>query len=167
MTDQPPSPAAPTSGPYYVWLPRGADQGCRAIRTEKGRSQGSYQGTEIAYTVGLGDDAEDEANANLLAASWETAAERDRLVKDRDSWKMLACSSNARCARLVVENKGLVVALKLALSVFDNSLRSAGTSTAGFIASRKLMSKAQCTARAVLLGARKPLVGQSPEGVGG
>ena len=108
MTDQPPSPAAPTSGPYYVWLPRGADQGCRAIRTEKGRSQGSYQGTEIAYTVGLGDDAEDEANANLLAASWETAAERDRLVKDRDSWKMLACSSNARCDRLVVENKGLI-----------------------------------------------------------
>ena len=41
-------------------------------------------------------------------------------------------------------------ALKLALSAFDNSLRSAGTSTAGFIATRKLMAKAQSAAKAAL-----------------
>lgn len=33
----------------------------------------------------------------------ETAAEqRDRLVKDRDSWKILAESTNARCDRLLI-----------------------------------------------------------------
>ena len=77
MTEQ---HAEPTPGPYYVWLPRSSGQGCRAIRTEKGRTHGTYRGTEIAYTVGLSNDAVDKANANLLAASWETAAERDRLV---------------------------------------------------------------------------------------
>lgn len=43
--------------------------------------------------------------------------------------------------------KQLLKALELALSAFDNSLRSAGTSTAGFIASRRLMAKAQREAR--------------------
>ena len=53
--------------------------------------------------------------------------------------------------RLLVGNGELVKVLELALSAFDNSLRSAGTSTAGFIATRKLMAKAQNQARAVLL----------------
>ena len=43
------------------------------------------------------------------------AAERDRLVKDRDSWKMLADSTNARCDRLVAVNERLVVALGKAI----------------------------------------------------
>ena len=52
--------------------------------------------------------------------------------------------------RLLVGNGELVKVLELALSAFDNSLRSAGTSTAGFIATRKLMAKAQNQARAAI-----------------
>ena len=72
-------------------------------------------------------------HALLLAAAPNTAAERDRLVK---------------------VNERLAGALALALSAFDNSLRSAGTSTAGFIATRKLMNKAEAAARAALAEAR-------------
>ena len=52
--------------------------------------------------------------------------------------------------RAVNSRAALVGALRLALSALDNSLRSAGSSTAGFIASRKLMAKAQSEARAAL-----------------
>ena len=41
----------------------------------------------------------------------------------------------------------LVAALELAESALDNSLRSADTSTAGFIATRKLMARAHTTIR--------------------
>lgn len=62
-------PAEPTPGPYYVHLPRGSSGGCRTIRTEKGRMHGTYGGTEIATTHGLANDAEDAANARLIAAA--------------------------------------------------------------------------------------------------
>ena len=79
------------------------------------------------------------AVAELFATSWATADECDRLK----------------------------VALELALDALDNSLRSAGTSVAGYLATRKLMAKAQTQGRAVLDEARQSPVGQSPEGVGG
>ena len=71
--------------------------------------------------------AESKANAYLIAGAPETAAERDKLLD----------------------------VLELALSAIDNSLRSAGPSTAGFIATRKLMALAQTQGRAVLDEARK------------
>lgn len=80
--------AEPTPGPYYVHLPRRCVGGCRTIRTAKGRMHGTYGGTEIAWTAGLRNDAEDKANAELLAASWDTAAERDRFeaALNRIAW---------------------------------------------------------------------------------
>ena len=59
----------------------------------------------------------------------------------------------ANC-HLIAAAPELLAALKLALSSFDNSLRSAGTSTAGFIANRKLMAKAQTQARTAIAKAR-------------
>jgi len=47
----------------------------------------------------------------------------------------------------------LADALELADKALDNALRSAGTSVAGFIATRKLMAKAQAAGRAALKAA--------------
>ena len=58
-----------------------------------------------------------------------------------------------RAARLIAAAPQLLEALELALSAFDNSLRSAGTSTAGFIATRKLLAKAQKAATAAIKAA--------------
>ena len=66
MTEQTPKH---TPGPWYVHLPRDAAGGCRTIRSQDGRSQGVYRGTEIASTWGLSDDEEDKANAVLLASA--------------------------------------------------------------------------------------------------
>ena len=60
---------AHTPGPWYSWLPRDCDGGCRTIRTEKGRAHGTYYGTELASTHGLANDEEDKANARLIAAA--------------------------------------------------------------------------------------------------
>ncbi len=68
-----------TPGPWYSWLPNGCDSGCRTIRTEKGRTQGGYRGTEIASTFGLADDDEDAANARLLAAAPDLLAALEQL----------------------------------------------------------------------------------------
>jgi hypothetical protein len=57
----------------------------------------------------------------------------------------------AECDRLRASNAVLVEALELALAAIDNSLRSAGSSTAGFIAARRLMAKAEKAARAAML----------------
>lgn len=58
-----------TPTPWYSWLPKDCDGGCRTIRTEKGRSHGTYRGTEIASTFGLMDDSEDKANGDRIAAT--------------------------------------------------------------------------------------------------
>lgn len=58
-----------TPGPWFVYLPKGVSGGCREIRTEKGRTHGTYRGTAIASTHGLSDDYQDEANALVMAAA--------------------------------------------------------------------------------------------------
>ena len=51
----------------------------------------------------------------------QSAAERDHLKKDRDSWKRLAFSNNARCDRLVKVNAGLVKVLAHLLEFADST----------------------------------------------
>ena len=77
------------------------------------------------------------------------------MTAERDRLRQTVIDAEKRCIELLQERDGLVEALELALSALDNSLRSAGTSTAGFIATRKLMAKAQTQGRAVLSEARK------------
>ena len=82
-----------------------------------------------------------------------TAAERDRLramVQEEAKWQHIAASYRDERDRLVALNARLVGALKLAETSIDNSLRSAGSSTTGFIAAHNLMVKAQNEARATL-----------------
>ena len=50
---------------------------------------------------------------------------------------------NRADAKLYAAAPKMVVALELARSAITNSLGGAGTSTAGFIATRRLMAKAQ------------------------
>ena len=70
---------AATPGPWYAWLPLGADEGCREIRTEEGRTHGGYHGTTVAHTVGLNDDGIDKANASRLAAAPELLEALERV----------------------------------------------------------------------------------------
>ncbi len=74
MTDAAVKDAGWTPGPRYYWLPRGVDEGCREIRTEKGRTHGGYHGNILAATYGLSNNEEDEANARLIAAADEIGA---------------------------------------------------------------------------------------------
>lgn len=53
-------------------------------------------------------------------------------------------------ARLIASAPDLLEALETATIALDNALRSAGTSTAGYIATRKLMAKAKTEARAAI-----------------
>lgn len=102
--NQPPSPVAPTPGPWR--------EGVSGNFRIYGPGNMGRQSGIIAEAYPIDNADIQRANVRLIANAPETAAERDRLVKDRDSWKMLACSSNVRCDRLVVENKGLVKVLK-------------------------------------------------------
>jgi hypothetical protein len=87
-----------TPGPWYVWLPRGSDAGCRTIRTEKGRTHGGYHGTELATTNGLSDDAEDAANARLMAAAPELLAALENLLREHTHGDRISAGDEAIAA---------------------------------------------------------------------
>jgi len=58
-----------TPGKWYVrHLPRGVG-GCREIAAKPHASGRQYQGSPIAHTMGLSNDARDAANAALVAAA--------------------------------------------------------------------------------------------------
>ena len=76
--------------------------------------------------------------------------ETGRLVAGCDASyrELIECKANAAFIVTACNNHAaLVAALELAESALDNSLRSADTSTAGFIATRKLMARAHTTIR--------------------
>lgn len=58
-------------------------------------------------------------------------------------------------ARLIAAAPALLEAATLAVAALDNSLQSAGTSTAGFIATRRLMAEAHTAIRAAIAQATK------------
>lgn len=66
-------------------------------------------------------------------------------------------AAEQRAEALKADKERLEAALGLAEKAFDNALRSAGTSVAGFIATRKLMARAQTAARAALAGSPDPV----------
>ena len=176
MTEQ--SPPEPTPGPWEIATHSGGDG--HEIDIQKPSGGGWFLRLSPGYTFAEFPDPEEvraefEANAHLIAAAPETAAERDKLdselrqvdavlarrpALDDKSTRIdkifHAIETAAERDRLVVEKVKLVEALQLAFSAIDNSLRSAGASTAGFIATRKLMAKAQDQVRAALDEAAKP-----------
>ncbi len=88
------------------------------------------------------------------------ATDRDWLAKDRDSWKMLANSANARCDRLVEVNEGLMTALWEALYGLNFARASVPNNDRGHrIAAR--LNEYVASARAARAGTWNP---ESPEG---
>jgi hypothetical protein len=65
-----------TPGPWKA----GNDSGCRPIKAGKSGRHRQAQYMEIANTVGLSDDAEDRANARLIAAAPDLLAALKRAL---------------------------------------------------------------------------------------
>ena len=97
-----------TPTPWYWWLPRDCDGGCRTIRTEKGRTHGGYRGTEIASTFGLSDDDEDKANADLMIACVNAFHDdQGRTLEDIPQglvWRLMDASKEFDRLCLVIES---------------------------------------------------------------
>jgi len=76
------------------------------------------------------------------------AATMESKLKGED--RIIIVRALYHAAKQIEVNDELVAALELADSALDNTLRSAGTSTAGFIAARRLVAKAQIAVIAAL-----------------
>ena len=153
--------AEPTPGPYEIW---GEDEqmpgvpcieiGRGEIPSPEAKSLCLVQSTLDEQTDEFVLTPEDWANANLLAASWATAAERDRLrdkleaaervlAMDKDQFESVKSERD----RLKVVNEGMEKALEAFTEAMDMHLGHQHEIA---------MCEADDLARDVLIEARKP-----------